>query len=741
MTQKKFGTFKGVFIPSFEALLGAVIFLLLPNLTSTFGLIPILGIIVMAHLVSFSTAFSINDCASSVGRVGEGGMYSLTKTSLNSAFGGSIGIQLYLGQAVSIGFYSMGFALSIVSVLGNFEWYRSFVSGYGWDLVTQQQLIASSIIILSFALAMVGADFTNKVQVGIFIVMILSILGVSLSYFFQPTYKGTPIYNSLPFYFNLNSQLSFWTGLTIFFPAVTGFDAGVGMSGLLKNPRRSLSIGTFSSILVTFLIYMGVAFVYSFLKPDILAFDSRASNPLSLMDLFNSNLVLYLVLVGGVLAATSSSAIAFFITAPLTIQAIANDKILPRFLEFLGKDFFKNGKEPRFAVILTLAISITTVWSGNLAFISRLVGIAYLMIYGWINFAAFMERISGNPSFRPNRFGHWSINLAGFIISLALISLDNFVMGLGLFAFQMLLLWLLSRKASANTFEGVWWGFVFRILSWALKRLQNIAQGTKNWRPVLGVFTLEEQLPDTQATIALGQLIGENVGIVNYFHLKSREEAIPDHFPSAFQIRTSLKPSGLVNALAQTGLASHLEYNTILLPFDKRFDMIELFEELMVKNKNVLLFKNSLLSTTHLHPRIDIWWRGLKNGNLMAILAHMMTRSPMSPYKHIRVLRTINPEESHQQVRNELEMLMDLARIEGDIQILERESLSFQEILHKNSSDSGLIILGMPGHFTNPITRLTKWDKLKFEKDIKTYDDLPSVLFVKSAGKYSLLDN
>ncbi len=741
MSQKTFGTFKGVFIPSFEALLGAVVFLLLPNLTSTFGLLPMLGIIILAHLVSFSTAFSINDCAASVGRVGQGGMYSLTKTSLNSAFGGSIGIQLYLGQAVSIGFYSMGFALSILSVLRNFDGYQSFAAGYGWDLVTQQQIIASGIILISFLLAIVGADFTNKVQIGIFIIMILTILGVALSYFFQPTYQDRAIYTQSPFLFNPNSPLSFWTGLTIFFPAVTGFDAGVGMSGLLKNPRRSLSVGTFSSILVTFLIYLAVAVVYSFLRAEFLSFDAQAYNPLNLMDLFNSNLLLYIILLGGVLAATSSSAIAFFISAPQTLQAIVKDGVVPKFLDFLGKDFSKNGREPRFAVLATFAISLATVWSGNLAFISRLVGIAYLMIYGWINFAAFMERISGNPSFRPNRLGHWTINLAGFILSLVLISLDNLPMGIGLLAFQMILLWALSRKTAANTFEGVWWGFVFRILSWALQRIQNISQGTKNWRPVLGVFTLEDPLPDTQATVAMGKLIGEKVGVVNYFLLRSREGDSSVPFPEAFQIPTSLKLSGVINVLARTGLASHLEYNTILLPFDSRFDMIELFEELMVKNKNVLILKNSPLTTNHLHPRIDIWWRGFKNGSLMAILAHMMTRSPKSPYQQIRVLRTLTTGESDQQARRELEELLDMARIEGEICVIETKGATFQETLRQHSTNSGLIILGMPGHYTNPLSRFTKWDKHKFEKDIRAYEGLPPILFVKSAGKYSLLDD
>lgn len=92
---KTFGTFNGVFVPSYEAILGAVVFLLLPHLTAEFGLLPMLAIIGLSHVVTLSTSFSINDCASSVGRVGSGGMYALGKASLGKVFGGSIGIQLF----------------------------------------------------------------------------------------------------------------------------------------------------------------------------------------------------------------------------------------------------------------------------------------------------------------------------------------------------------------------------------------------------------------------------------------------------------------------------------------------------------------------------------------------------------------------------------------------------------------------------------------------------------------------
>lgn len=740
MAARQFGTFDGVFIPSFQGLIGAVIFLLLPNLVSTLGLLPMIGVILLAHVVSFSTAFSINDCAASVGRVGAGGMYSLIKTSLNTAFGGSIGLQLYVGQAIGIGFYSTGFALSVLSIASNFGWYATYMKVLGWDILTQQQVIATIIILIGFLFAMIGANFTSKIQLGIFVVLVLSITIVLSSALFQPTYGGEPIFGSVPYLHNPDSPVNFWVGLTIFFPAVTGFVAGVGMSGLLKNPRRSLGIGLFSAIIVTMLIYLGVSVVSAFVRPELLAFDASASSPRYLTHLFRSNPFLYMVLLSGIITATSSSAIAFFISAPLTLQAIVHDRILPRAFDFLGRDFFPKGREPRYAILLTLVISLLTVWSGNLAFIARLVGITYLTIYGWINFAAFMERISSNPSFRPNRFGHWILNLIGFLMSLFLISMDNVVLGLLIILLQPILLWALSQNTQAVSFEGVWWGFFFRIMSWSLQKVQKITQGTKNWRPVLAVFARDDDPNSAEAVIEMGKFIGHNMGIVNYFLIGPEDHiSSSDTAGDVFHLRSSVKPSALVSAVAQTGLAKGLEYNSVLLPFDQRFEVMDLIERLIERGKNILLLKNASRGTS-LSPRIDIWWRGFENGNLMAILAHMMTRSEQSPFQRIRVFRTLYEGQGEAQARQELEELLYLARIDGEVCLLHSEAKGFVDNLRQHSGDSGLIMLGMPGKPTGTIKRLFKLDRLFFDNDIRKYSDLPPILFVKSAGTFSLLD-
>jgi amino acid transporter len=67
-----------------------------------------------------------------------------------------------------------------------------------------------------------------------------------------------------PFLLELNwtplaNRPGFWTLFAIFFPAVTGFTQGVSMSGDLKDPGKSLPLGTFMAVGVSLMVYIGTA--------------------------------------------------------------------------------------------------------------------------------------------------------------------------------------------------------------------------------------------------------------------------------------------------------------------------------------------------------------------------------------------------------------------------------------------------------------------------------------------------
>jgi len=740
---KKFGTFSGVFVPSFEAILGAVLFLILPMLVRDMGLINMLIIVLLSNTATLATAFSISDCTTNLKSVGAGGMFAIAKRSLGKAFGGSIGIQLFLAQSVSIGFYCLGFATPLQGLIYNIPIVGTLVDSLGLSVLMQKQIIATVVALIAFVAAIAGADFIVKIQMVIFIVLSVSVVSIMVSPFLGLSGgQGNPIFTPQINWSGMAGTLGFWAAFTAFFPAVTGIDAGVGMSGSLKEPRKSLGRGTFLAIGVTTIVYVAVVVVYSRINPEKLFSPTGVPDT---VDIFRGVPVIPQVLLLGILFATGSSALSYFMTAPRTAQALAFDKLLPRFLSFLARDFSPNGKEPRWATVLTLAIVIPIIWSGDVTFISTVVGICFLVVYGWVNLAAFFERISGNPSFRPTSKGHWIISLYGFLISMMVIAQFNLWIGLGVLASQMLIFTLLLKYKSGNKLEGVWWGLLFRIISWGNERISRIIQGTKNWRPVVGIFCFADKEVESRQALAMAKQISgyKGMSLINIFQ-GSNQGAPLYSIPKEAKILDldGEDFSKSIVALSQGAIPGGLTMNTVILPVDNRLNFTAIIEKLINLKKNVLLMKPGV-SQNEADHRIDVWWKGKENGNLMALLGYIISEAEGEEQRKkpsIRVIRKLFPGEVESHAREEMTNLLDGARLKGDVLILPEKEEPFQETLSTHSADASLILMGMPGQKSSGIAKIFSLDKMFFSKELEKYQQLPPMLFVKAAAVVDLLE-
>ena len=81
-------------------------------------------IIVLGHLVTIPTVLAVSEIATNR-RVAGGGAYYIISRSFGTSIGGSIGIALYLSQAISIAFYMVAFA-------------EAFKPVYGWITATYE---------------------------------------------------------------------------------------------------------------------------------------------------------------------------------------------------------------------------------------------------------------------------------------------------------------------------------------------------------------------------------------------------------------------------------------------------------------------------------------------------------------------------------------------------------------------------------------------------------------------------
>ena len=159
----RFGAFAGVFTPSILTILGVIMYLRFGWVVGNAGLVGALIIVGVSHLITIATGLSISSIATNR-TVGAGGAYNIISRSLGAPSGAAIGIPLFLGQALSVSFYVVGFVESL---------------GELWPGLSPR--IAGSIVcILLTVLSAKSADLAIKSQY-----LVMAAIGLSLVSFFS----------------------------------------------------------------------------------------------------------------------------------------------------------------------------------------------------------------------------------------------------------------------------------------------------------------------------------------------------------------------------------------------------------------------------------------------------------------------------------------------------------------------------------------------------------------------------
>ena len=381
-TIKKFGTFAGVFTPSLLTILGVIMYMRLGWVVGNAGLIGAIGIILIAHVISISTGLSVSSIATDK-KIGAGGIYYVLSRSMGIPIGGSIGIALYVGTAFSIALYLIGFA-------------ESFNSYFDLGMtINDYRLTGTIALVLLTALAIKSTSVALKSQYIILAAIIISIISI-----FIGTSEFVP---ETVHMLSTEGSVSLEIVFAIFFPAVTGFTAGIAMSGDLKDSKRSIPRGTLYAIGVGLIVYIGLAVFLAFsVNSEVLKSDY---NVLMKIALFAP------AVVAGIWGATLSSALGGILGGPRILQAMSIDKVTPRiFAKGRGKN-----NEPVMALLLVFVIAEAGILIGELDVIARVVSMFYLAAYGFINITFFLESWA-NPDFQPTfKIKRW----IGFIGSVA----------------------------------------------------------------------------------------------------------------------------------------------------------------------------------------------------------------------------------------------------------------------------------------------------------------------------------
>lgn len=680
----RFGTFKGVFTPNVLTILGIILFLRTGWVVGQAGLWGSLAIILLANAISFMTGLSLSAIATSMD-VKAGGNYYLISRSLGLEIGGAIGIPLYLSQAISVAFYIIGFTEAMMSV--------PFIAAL------DPRLVSTVVALVFVVIAYVGADFALRIQYGI-----LAILVAALISFFTGGWGDFVEPNLMPQY---TEGVSFWIVFAVFFPAVTGIEVGISMSGDLKDPSRSIPLGTILSIAVTAVIYVATAVWFAFqLTADTLisvnlAMEEVASVPI--------------LILAGVAASTLSSALGSVLAAPRTLQAISRDRVTPGWMAAeMGSP-----TEPRAAVLVTGIIAVCIIWIGDLNFVAPIITMFFLNTYGMVNLVAGIERLVGNPSFRPRFKVPMILSLLGGLGCYGAMFLINVPATIvAIFSSYGIFLWLTRRnvvRAWGDVRSGIWTS----LARYALLNLERRppAHG-RNWRPNIVVFT--GQPHNREHLVRLAEWLSLGRGIVTFMQLITgplkqmnipalRERAqnrirayIKDRRMAAFAEAHAVSnfAEGSVSVVQAHGVGA-LESNTILMGWSDtpggRTTLMKVLRNMANLRKSVLFLRVDPKRGFGAGDIIDVWWGGRGgNADLMLLLGHVISRHSDWAAAELRLSRIIEHETGREQTQAHMEALLEEVRVIATPRIIVRPpGRPVQELLSEHSRDADLSILGM----------------------------------------------
>jgi amino acid transporter len=717
--KKIFGTFEGVFTPSLLTILGVIMYMRLGWVVGNAGLIGAIGIILLAHVISISTGLSVSSVATDK-KIGAGGIYYVLSRSMGVPIGGSIGIALYVGTAFSIALYLIGFAESLNGYFG----FETTINGY--------RLTGTIALISLTVLALISTSVALKAQFFILGAIIISIVSIlfGTSDFVPETVSLFATAGSVPL------EVVF----AIFFPAVTGFTAGIAMSGDLANPKKSIPAGTLWAIGVGLVIYLLLALFMAYtIDAQVLKSDY---NILMKISLFAP------AVVAGIWGATLSSALGGILGGPRILQAMSMDKITPKiFAKGKGKN-----DEPINALMLVFIIAEAGILIGELDVIARVVSMFYLTAYGFINLSFFLESWA-NPDYRPTfKVKRW-VGFLGFVACFGVMfKLDMFAM-IGALAVVTGLYFLLQRKEVKLQSNDVWRSVWENVVVKGLKRIDKKSNENSNWNPNIILFSGQSEHQSN--LLELSKTISGRTGIVTNFKLiLDKENLIPlkkneqvlreplyeDLGVFARQIKVDNIYQGITNIASTFGF-SGIEPNTVMMGWPKglenSLEYSKMTSTLLYLDYNLLYLDFDAKTKFGSYQSVDFWWRETdsKNAEMMLHIARFIISSERWKDTKIRVLFVNNNNGNNDLIRAKISKLVEDLRVKVEIKIIDNvvRQIPFYDIISQNSNTTDLTIVGIPNYNIE--------DQAEFIlRTNQLFDVIGSTLLVKAANNFNVLD-
>lgn len=737
MSQTKFGT-APVFFTAISTILGAVLFLRFGYAVGSVGFLGIILIIILGHMVTIPTALAISEIATNK-RVQGGGEYFIISRSFGLNIGATIGIALYLSQAISVAFYVIAFTEAFSPL---FDW---FSTHYG--LVLPRQAISiPAMLLLSLLILKKGANVGVK---ALYVVVAILFFAIVL------LFTGSPINGETTYFsenFNFKNASNFYIIFAIIFPAFTGMTAGVGLSGDLKQPGKSIPLGTITATFCGIIIYFLIAW--------------KMASSASELDLLNDQLIMsQIATYGGIAiplglaASTISSALGSIMVAPRTLQALGGDRSFPwasanKKISALRK---KDG-EPFNASLVTVIIAMIFVIIGDVDIVAQIITMFFMVTYGSLSLISFLNHFGSAPSYRPTFRSRWYLSLIGFIMAVWLMfKINAFYALAAIIAMGFLYLYINNvhkrRRGMEDIFRGAFFQLNRKLQVYMQKNYNTRKQG--EWRP--SAICISSDGFNRQKALDFMGWLSYKYGFGTYIHMKDgyfssklAHEAsqeleklvkLINQKESSVYVDTIISPSytsAVAQAIQLPGV-SGMENNMVVFE-SLRTDEVNM--QAIVENMplvragdfDICLYGSSI-KPINFKSGIHVWIRStdVDNANEMILLSYIISAYPAWEKTRISIFNIVKNQD-REQARNEILSIVEEGRLPISTKNIETivipEDQTLRELIEEKSNEAGLVILGF-------LEEQVKHDG----KDVfMGYDGLGDILFVNSRSEKTIID-
>lgn len=678
-TGNQFGTLKGVFIPSILTILGVILFLRLGWVVGQAGIVLTVFIISLSSLITFLTGLSISATATNT-KVGSGGSYFLISRCFGLEPGAAVGVPLYLAQALGISFYSVGFAESLALFFPD----------------VPVNTVALLTLVTLTAVTLFSSELALRTQTLIFALIVMALISFWL---------GSPMVEVKVPEGLAPEKFSFWEIFAVFFPAVTGIEAGISMSGDLKDPRKSLPLGTMAAVIVGLVVYIASAIMLNKLATP----SELITNSLIMTDIAYVSILIFI----GLWGATLSSTMGALLGAPRTLQALAQDKIMPG---FLAKGAAKTN-DPQVATLVSALVAAAGIFIGDLNTIASVLSMFFLTSYGALNLVAGLEGLIDNPSWRPTFKVAWALSLAGAVLCFgAMFMIDPGSSFMALIAVGFVYYVTKKRKLKSN-YTDIRSGLTLYFVREFLYKLNKSKKDARNWRPN---FLVLSGSPNSRLhLIQIADSIGHNRGFITVASVLTSGNIEPEKLQSFENANQDFLAKNKIQALTKTvrsenfkqAVLNLVDYyglglispNTLIFGDTSKYENLDshaqILSEVHKKGKNILVIKDSketMKKADEGGKLIDVWWGGKgANRSLMLAFAYMLSTSSRWKGSKIRINCLVGNEEGKKGIANNLKEFLSSSRLKAECKIMIAEKKDYRATMVETSKDADVVFFGL----------------------------------------------